>query len=80
MIDATFADGSAPVTESLMMSVADYNYDRAQLRDLILRVCAEVSVGPDAFAVLERFVDNPGATGIGTVLDCFADVRRQRAQ
>ena len=80
VIDATFADGSAAVTESLQMSVADYNYDRAQLRDLILRVCAEVSVGPQAFAVLERFVDNPAATGIGTVLDCFADVRRQRAQ
>ena len=46
VIDTTFADGSAPVTESLQMSVADYNYDRAQLRDLILRVCAEVNVGP----------------------------------
>ena len=50
------------------------------LRDLILRVCAEVNVGPQAFAVLERFVDNPVATGIGAVLGCFADVRRQRAQ
>ena len=76
-IDVQFEDGSQAITESLKMTVADYNYAREPLRALILRVCAEVNVGPAAFEAIEKFADQPARTGIGAVLDCFAMLRNQ---
>ena len=78
-IDVQFDDGSAALTESLQMTIADYNYSRDTLRDLILRVCAEVGVGPAACTAIEQFVDHPAQVGLQTVLDCFAQLRLQCA-
>lgn len=79
VIHAELEDGST-VTETMNKSIADYNYDRTELKDLIVRVCAEVGVGPEAFDVLSRFVDDPQATGIQSVLDCFAKLRQSYAR
>ena len=76
VIDAKLDDGST-LTETMNKTIDDYNYDRAQLKDLIIRVCAEVGVGPEAFDVLSKFVDDPKAVGIQTVQNCFASLRKQ---
>lgn len=78
VIHAELEDGSV-VTETMNKSITDYNYDRTELKDLILRVCAEVGVGPEAFDVLSRFVDDPKGAGIQSVLDCFTKLRQSLA-
>ena len=75
VIHAQLEDGTT-VTESMNKSIQDYNYDRRQLKELIVRVCDEVGVGPGAFEVLSTFVDNPESRGIQPVLDCFASLRK----
>jgi hypothetical protein len=78
VIHAELDDGNTLI-ETMNKTIDDYNYDRAQLKDLIIRVCAEVGVGPEAFDVLSRFVDDPKATGIQAVLNCFSALRKQTA-
>ncbi len=76
VIHAQLDDGGTLV-ETMNKTISDYNYDRAQLKDLIIRVCAEVGVGPEAFEVLSRFVDDPKSVGIQAVLNCFSSLRQQ---
>ncbi|CAM3766199.1 MmgE/PrpD family protein [Bordetella tumulicola] len=79
VIEAHFDDNTPPLIESLKLTVDDYNYDRAQLRELILRVCAEVGVDTASCQAMERFVDDPQAAGLQSVLDQFASLRAKAA-
>ena len=76
VIHAELDDGST-ILETMNKTIGDYNYDRAQLKDLIVRVCTEVGLGPEAFDILSRFVDDPGSVGMQAVLNCFSTVRKQ---
>jgi len=76
-IEIAFDDGTPAIAESLHMTAADYDYPRDVLRALIVRVCAEVGVGEDSCLAFERFVDDPAAAGIATVLEPFAALRRR---
>jgi 2-methylcitrate dehydratase PrpD len=78
VIEADLETGET-FTESLVMSVRDYDYDRPQLRALIERVCAEVGVDAAACRELERFVDDPPGVGLPVVLNQFAQLRQRDA-
>lgn len=75
VIEADLEDGRT-LTQALDMTAEDYNYDRAALRGLVERVCAEVGVDRAACAALERFVDDPEGVGLAVVLDTFASLRK----
>ncbi|KCB32256.1 MmgE/PrpD domain protein [Bordetella hinzii CA90 BAL1384] len=75
VIEADLEDGRT-LTQALDMTAEDYNYDRAALRGLVERVCAEVGVDRAACAALERFVDDPEGVGLAAVLDTFASLRK----
>lgn len=75
VIEASFDDGTSPMTESLCLTADDYNYDRDKLRALIQRVCDEVGINAKSCDAMERFVDAPQEVGVQRVLDQFAALR-----
>lgn len=80
VIDAEFDNGDAPESLRMNKTVEDYNYDRATLRELVLRVGAEVGLDAGSCDALERFVDDPTRAGLDTVLQEFATARDATAQ
>src|SRR5690606_10084231 len=80
VIEAEFDNGDAPEVLHMNKTVDDYNYDRATLRELVLRVGAEVELGASSCAALERFVDNPADVGLDVVLQEFAAARDAAAR
>ncbi|NYT84848.1 MmgE/PrpD family protein [Pollutimonas harenae] len=80
VIVAEFDNGDAPETLHMNKTVDDYNYDRATLRELVLRVGAEVELGAGSCDALERFVENPPELGLDVVLREFAVARDAAAR
>ncbi|NYT65302.1 MmgE/PrpD family protein [Alcaligenaceae bacterium] len=76
-LNAEFDDDTEPLSEFLQCSTEDYNFKREELRALVIRVCAEVNVGPDACMQIEKFVDAPTTISLDVVLDQFAKLRQQ---
>jgi hypothetical protein len=53
------------------MTTEDYNYDRAGVSKLVRRIGVEQGVPPQAFDMLERFVDRLPDGSIEDVLGAF---------
>jgi hypothetical protein len=71
VIDVTLADGAA-VQHDQRMAVANYNYDRKGVSELIRRIGAESDVPMKAYENFETFVEKLPNADFELVLQAFA--------
>ncbi|MCL4764958.1 MAG: MmgE/PrpD family protein [Hyphomicrobiaceae bacterium] len=78
IIEVETTDGRGLVRDQ-RMTTEDYNYDRATISRLVRRIGVEQSVPPQAFDLLERFVDRLPAGSLDDVLRSFRLLEPRRA-
>ena len=78
VIEVDTADGRK-IRRDQKMTTQDYNYDRADISDMVRRIGNEQKVPAQAYEALERFVDHLPDASIEEVTGAFRLVEQRRA-